>query len=222
MAEWVATLSERAPTADIAALRSWPADIQAGAHLLYSSSTSASKGAAGRREARRRTSRRSTSSKTCHRAGVWRKLVSSPMGAVVEIRFVIRSLGTISAICQRARRRHRRSARLVCGTGPRRQAAHASHSSRVVRRIRGAGCRARLHRASEAKRRGRSRSRAAQKGSAHFCTMHFAAVRSCGRSGARRDLPLLRRPNVRAATVLVGAARRSTPCARRTRSCRIC
>ena len=49
MAEWVATLSERAPTADIAALRSWPADIQAGAHLLYRSSTSASKGAAGRR-----------------------------------------------------------------------------------------------------------------------------------------------------------------------------
>ena len=49
MAEWVATLSERAPTADIAALRSWPADIQAGARLLYSPSTSASKGAAGRR-----------------------------------------------------------------------------------------------------------------------------------------------------------------------------
>ena len=148
------------------------------------------KGAAGRRAARRRTSRRSTSSKTCHRAGVWRKLFSSPIGAVDEMRFVIRSLGTISAICQRARRRHRRSARLVCGTGPRRQAAHVSHSSRVVRRIRGAGCRARPHRASEAKRRGRSRSRAAQKGSAHFCTMHFAAVRSCGRSGARRDLPL--------------------------------
>ena len=193
MAEWVATLSERAPTADIAALRSWPADIQAGARLLYSSSTSAGKGAAGRRAARRRTSRRSTSSKTCHRAGVWRKLVSSPIGAIDEMRFVVRSLGTISSICQRARRRHRRSARLVCGTGPRRQAAHVSHSSRVVRRIRGAGCRARPHRASEAKRRGRSRSRAAQKGSAHFCTMHFAAVRSCGRSGARRDLPLLRR-----------------------------
>ena len=118
MAEWVATLSERAPTADIAALRSWPADIQAGARLLYSPSTSASKGAAGRRAARRRTSRRSTSSKTCHRAGVWRKLVSSPIGAIDEIRFVIRSLGTISAICQRARRRHRRSARLVCGTAP--------------------------------------------------------------------------------------------------------
>ena len=160
------------------------------------------KGAGGRRAARRRTSRRSTSSKTCHRAGVWRKLVSSPIGAIDEMRFVVRSLGTISSICQRARRRHRRSARLVCGTGPRRQAAHVSHSSRVVRRIRGAGCRARPHRASEAKRRGRSRSRAAQKGSAHFCTMHFAAVRSCGRSGARRDLPLLRRPNVRAATVL--------------------
>ena len=148
------------------------------------------KGAAGRRAARRRTSRRSTSSKTCHRAGVWRKLFSSPIGAIDEMRFVVRSLGTISAICQRARRRHRRSARLVCGTGPRRQAAHVSHSSRVVRRIRGAGCRARPHRASEAKRRGRSRSRAAQKGSAHFCTMHFAAVRSCGRSGGRRDLPL--------------------------------
>ena len=95
MAEWVATLSERAPTADIAALRSWPADIQAGARLLYSSSTSAGKGAAGRRAARRRTSRRSTSSKTCHRAGVWRKLFSSPIGAVDEMRFVIRSLGTI-------------------------------------------------------------------------------------------------------------------------------
>ena len=160
---------------------------------MYSPSTSASKGAGGRRAARRRTSRRSTSSKTCHRAGVWRKLVSSPIGAIDEMRFVVRSLGTISSICQRARRRHRRSARLVCGTGPRRQAAHVSHSSRVVRRIRGAGCRARPHRASEAKRRGRSRSRAAQKGSAHFCTMHFAAVRSCGRSGARRDLPLLRR-----------------------------
>ena len=66
----------------------------------------------------------------------------------------------------------------------------------VVRRMR---CRARPHGASEAKRRGRSRSRATQKGSAHFCTMHFAAVRSCGRSGARRDLPL----RIRAPTVYV-------------------
>ena len=57
MAEWVATLSERAPTADIAALRSWPADIQAGARLLYSPSTSASKGAAGRRAAERQGAR---------------------------------------------------------------------------------------------------------------------------------------------------------------------
>ena len=148
------------------------------------------KGAPGRRAARRRTSRRSTSSKTCHRAGVWRKLFSSPIGAIDEMLFVVRSLGTISSICQRARRRHRRSARLVCGTAPGRQAAHVSQSSRVVRRIRGAGCRARPRWASEAKRRGRSRSRAAQKGSAHFCTMHFAAVRRCGWSGARRDLPL--------------------------------
>lgn len=114
---------------------------------------------------------------TCHRAGVWRKLVSSPIGAIDEMRFVSRSPGTLSAICQRAKRRHRRSARLVCGTGPRRQAAHVSQSSRVVRRIGGAGCRARPQRASEAKRRSRSRSRAAQKGSAHFCTTH---VRRCG------------------------------------------
>ena len=114
---------------------------------------------------------------TCHRAGVWRKLVSSPIGAIDEMRFVSRSPGTLSAICQRAKRRHRRSARLVCGTGPRRQAAHVSQSSRVVRRIGGAGCRARPQRASEAKRRGRSRSRAAQKGSAHFCTTH---ARRCG------------------------------------------
>ena len=201
MAEWVATLSERAPTADIAALRSWPADIQAGARLLYSSSTSAGKGAAGRRAARRRTSRRRTSSKTCHRAGVWRKLFSSPIGAIDEMRFVVRSLGTISAICQRARRRHRRSARLVCGTAPGRQAAHVSQSSRVVRRIRGAGCRARPRWASEAKRRGRSRSRAAHKGLRAFLHDAFRAVRRRGWCGARRDLPLLRRPNVRAATV---------------------
>ena len=159
------------------------------------------KGAAGRRAARRRTSRRSTSSKTCHRAGVWRKLFSSPIGAVDEMRFVIRSLGTISAICQRARRRHRRSARLVRGTGPRRQAAHVSHSSRVVRRIRGAGCRARPHRASEAKRRGRSRSRAAQKGSAHFCTMHFAAVRAAAGPALGETSPCAC-PNVEARTVL--------------------
>ena len=115
------------------------------------------KGAPGRRAARRRTSRRSTSSKTCHRAGVWRKLFSSPIGAIDEMRFVVRSLGTISSICQRARRRHRRSARLVCGTAPGRQAAHVSQSSRVVRRIRGAGCRARPRWASEAKRRGHER-----------------------------------------------------------------
>ena len=189
MAEWVATLSERAPTADIAALRSWPADIQAGARLLYSPSTSASKGAAGRRAARRRTSRRSTSSKTCHRAGVWRKLFSSPIGAVDEMRFVIRSLGTISAICQRARRRHRRSARLVCGTAPRRQAAHVSHSSRVFRRIRGAGCRARPRWVSEAKRRGRSRSRAAQKGSAAFLHEAFRVARRCGRPAVGETSP---------------------------------
>ena len=190
MAEWVATLSERAPTADIAALRSWPADIQAGARLLYSSSTSAGKGAPGRRAARRRTSRRRTSSKTCHRAGVWRKLFSSPIGAIDEMRFVVRSLGTISSICQRARRRHRRSARLVCGTAPGRQAAHVSQSSRVVRRIRGAGCRARPRWASEAKRRGRSRSRAAQKGLRAFLHDAFRAVRRRGWCGARRDLPL--------------------------------
>lgn len=148
------------------------------------------KGAAGWRAARRRTSRRSTSSKACHRAGLWRKLVSSSIGAIDEIRFVVRSLGTISAICQRARRRHRRSARLVCGAGPRRQAAHGSHSSRVVSRIRGAGCRARPHRASEARRRGRSRSRAAQKGSAALLHDAFHAVRRCRRCGGRRDLPL--------------------------------
>ena len=200
MAEWVATL-RGPPTADIAALRRWPADIQAEAHLLYSSGTSTSNGAAGWRAARRRTSRRSTSSKACHRAGLWRKLVSSSIGIIDEIRFVVRSLGTISAICQRARRRHRRSARLVCGTGPRRQAAHVSHSSRVFRRIRGAGCRARPHRASEARRRGRSRSRAAQKGSAALLHDAFHAVRRCRRCGGRRHLPLPRRPNVRAPTV---------------------
>ena len=159
------------------------------------------KGAAGRRAARRRTSRRRTSSKTCHRAGVWRKLFSSPIGAIDEMRFVVRSLGTISAICQRARRRHRRSARLVCGTAPGRQAAHVSQSSRVVRRIRGAGCRARPRWASEAKRRGRSRSRAAQKGLRAFLHDAFAAVRRRGWCGARRDPPLPRRPNVRAPTV---------------------
>jgi hypothetical protein len=200
VAEWVATL-RGPPTADIAALRRWPADIQAGAHLLYSSGTSKSNGAAGWRAARRRTSRRSTSSKACHRAGLWRELVSSSIGAIDEIRFVVRSLGTISAICQRARRRHRRSARLVCGTGPRRQAAHGVHSSRVVSRIRGAGCRARPHRASEARRRGRSRSRATQKGSAALLHDAFHAVRRCRRCGGRRDLPLPRRPNVRAPTV---------------------
>jgi hypothetical protein len=138
------------------------------------------KGAAGWRAARRRTSRRSTSSKACHRAGLWRKLVSSSIGIIDEIRFVVRSLGTISAICQRARRRHRRSARLVCGTGPRRQAAHGSHSSRVVSRIRGAGCRARPHRASEARRRGRSRSRAAHEGSDARCKGARQEVRKCG------------------------------------------
>jgi hypothetical protein len=137
-------------------------------------------GAAGWRAARRRTSRRSTSSKACHRAGLWRKLVSSSIGIIDEIRFVVRSLGTISAICQRARRRHRRSARLVCGTGPRRQAAHGSHSSRVVSRIRGAGCRARPHRASEARRRGRSRSRAAHEGSDARCKGARQEVRKCG------------------------------------------
>ena len=95
-------------------------------------------------------------------------------------RFVIRSLGSISAICQRARRRHRRSARLVCGTAQRRQAAHVSHSSRVFRRIRGAGCRARPRWVSEAKRRGRSRSRAAQRGSAAFLHEAFRVARRCG------------------------------------------
>ena len=55
------------------------------------------KGAAGRRAARRRTSRRSTSSKTCHRAGVWRKLFSSPIGAIDEMRFVVRSPSRPSA-----------------------------------------------------------------------------------------------------------------------------
>ena len=157
---------------------------------MYSSGTSKSNGAAGWRAARRRTSRRSTSSKACHRAGLWRELVSSSIGAIDEIRFVVRSLGTISAICQRARRRHRRSARLVCGTGPRRQAAHGVHSSRVVSRIRGAGCRARPHRASEARRRGRSRSRATQKGSAALLHDAFHAVRRCRRCGGRRHLPL--------------------------------
>ena len=157
------------------------------------------KGAAGRRAARRRTSRRSTSSKTCHRAGVWRKLFSSPIGAVDEMRFVIRSLGTISAICQRARRRHRRSARLVRGTGPRRQAAHVSHSSRVFRRTRGAGCRARPRWVSEAKRRGRSRSRAAQRGSAAFLHEAFRVARRCG--PAVGETSPCACPNVRAPTV---------------------
>jgi hypothetical protein len=188
VAEWVATL-RGPPTADIAALRRWPADIQAEAHLLYSSGTSTSNGAAGWRAARRRTSRRSTSSKACHRAGLWRKLVSSSIGIIDEIRFVVRSLGTISAICQRARRRHRRSARLVCGTGPRRQAAHGSHSSRVVSRIRGAGCRARPHRASEARRRGRSRSRAAHEGSDARCKGARQEVRKCGSAALGETTP---------------------------------
>ena len=57
-----------------------------------------------------------------------------------EPRFMSRSLGTISAICRRTRGRDRRSARLISGTGTGRQVAHRSHTLRVLRVIRRAGC----------------------------------------------------------------------------------
>ena len=63
---------------------------------------------------------------------------------------------------------------------PLQQEAEPSRSSRVFRRIRGAGCRARPRWVSEAKRRGRSRSRAAQRGSAAFLHEAFRVARRCG------------------------------------------
>ena len=79
-------------------------------------------------------------SKSVQRAGLEEASQQPALRQGDEPRFMSRSLGTISAICRRTRGRDRRSARLISGRGMRRQAAHRSHKSRVLRVIRRAGC----------------------------------------------------------------------------------
>jgi hypothetical protein len=121
----------------------WPIDVSRRAAARSAARSACTTCSAGRRAARRRTSRWSTWSKSVLRAGLAegsQRLVSGPCGAVDQPRFMGRSFGIISVICQRTRGRHRRSARLTSGTGTGRQATHRSDTFRVVRLIRRVGC----------------------------------------------------------------------------------